>query len=463
MAVCNLFDNLKSNSGNFLLFSQYVEDITKNYGESDNWKVVPTKFVALNIDYNKIRTNHQSIVLPRFEEFNEGIPKYFQNVFENGCAYCREHTEWTPDISRNIFWNCMYEGGFITPIDYLQYKTIKEIMYYGDITLHSYNEHKGMGYGEIYCYIPTDAQKMNCQYISNISTNTNREFISNTSTTLEGLPYKEIDDYKQTYYINKDFTLSFDSTKDTNTNEELVKLPNDVSITKYNVNTIILLYSIFKKVNNDWIIEYESIPMGIYFTGMIENDGKVNNTITKYVTTSYGTGTSYGLRICTRFTATSQQGILKNTEIIVDNSDYTNICQLMSAMNENLDRMLDVTKSATNTSQHYKDLLSIIKNNRTNVPYVKTINGVSYWFVNGKMVSAVSGNINSDDYQKISTEALKQRIENLLDNDTTNDYDKVYSENEIQCSEEELENVANVLEEIAKEEGFEYEWIDNRS
>ena len=55
MGVCNLFNKLTSPSGNFLLFSQYVEDITRNYSDGDNWKVVPTKFVALNIDFDKVQ------------------------------------------------------------------------------------------------------------------------------------------------------------------------------------------------------------------------------------------------------------------------------------------------------------------------------------------------------------------------------------------------------------------------
>ena len=54
MAVCNLFNRFDNASGNFMMFSQYVEDITKNYTESDNWKVVPTQFVVLDIDYTKI-------------------------------------------------------------------------------------------------------------------------------------------------------------------------------------------------------------------------------------------------------------------------------------------------------------------------------------------------------------------------------------------------------------------------
>ena len=41
MAICNLFSDLTNASGNFLMFSQYVEDITKSYAEGDNnYKII---------------------------------------------------------------------------------------------------------------------------------------------------------------------------------------------------------------------------------------------------------------------------------------------------------------------------------------------------------------------------------------------------------------------------------------
>jgi hypothetical protein len=64
----------------------------------------------------------------------------------------------------------------------------------------------------------------------------------------------------------------------------------------------------------------------------------------------------------------------------------------MTAMSENLSRMTDIVKSSISETQGYKDLLSVIKNNRTNVPYIKQINGQDYWFVNGKLISTVSTN-----------------------------------------------------------------------
>jgi hypothetical protein len=61
----------------------------------------------------------------------------------------------------------------------------------------------------------------------------------------------------------------------------------------------------------------------------------------------------------------------------------------MTGMAENLNKMFEITNSTVNNIQLCKDELSILKNNRTNVPYIKTINGDDYWFVNGKLVSKV--------------------------------------------------------------------------
>ena len=114
MAICNLFNELTDASGNFLMFSQYVEDITHNLVDSDAWKIVPTRFLAFDIDYSKLKSapKHEEVEEPdsntdipesepestpkstpeEVEEsdsntLNTDIPKFFQNYFENGCAY----------------------------------------------------------------------------------------------------------------------------------------------------------------------------------------------------------------------------------------------------------------------------------------------------------------------------------------------------------------------------------------
>ena len=440
MAVCNLFNQLSNTSGNFLLFSQYVEDITHNYAEGDNWKVVPTGFVALDIDYSKI---NKSLVLNSFkEDMNSGLPKYFQNCFENACAYGRAHyaewakemegvvKAWNSDISRNLFWNCMFDADMLSVKSYGDdnntVKYIPEVVYYGDISMHSYNEHKGMGYNEIYCYIPTDAPKMNCQVVCITDANINGRICdtSNNSVYLEGHKNKMVEDYPQAYYYNRDFSMVFDD-------KEIGKL-NSSSDTKYNINTIVVQYSVFRKLNDNWEMLYNNIPMGMYIAGMFEDD-KLTNQITKYVTTSYGSGTSYGLRICTRFAANPSGVIMTTSDLTTDDSGYTNLCQLMTNMNENLSKMLDISKAAIDTTQQYKDLLSIFKNNRTNVPYIKDVNGTDCWFVNGRYIGAVVTN-ETIGCAQLDPSTIEKRLNNLEDNDPTNDWTYIEDPNGIDCN-----------------------------
>lgn len=361
MAVCNLFSELTSDTGNFLMFSQYVEDLTKNYAQRDTYKIVPSKFIALNINYSTIN-------IPKTGNLNVDIPNYFQNYYENGCAFGKNTyiNAWTPDKAKNLFWLSLYDGNFITAQS-------NEIMCINDINLNSYNIHNGMGYNEIYCYIPTTKKQE--KYSINI--NTEITGITSNKTHLEGFTEteeNEIGNYSKTYYYDEKVTYL--KSEDTNA-------------TNYNINTIIVLYSIIKKTNDTWSELYTDIPMGIYFTGKF-NGTNISNTITKFVDNIASTGTAYGLRICTRFSATSQ-GRLINTDISTENNsnELSNICQLMTAMNENLSTMLDISRNAISENQGYKDLLSIIRNNRTNVPYIKNINGTDYWFVNGRLVSSI--------------------------------------------------------------------------
>ena len=410
MAVCNLFNELENNSGNFLMFSQYVEDLTRHNTNGDDWKIVPSKFIALNIDYSKLDkyftianltetvnndTNSEIEVEPAevetTENMNIELPKLFQNYYENACAFCKIATndkgeklikEWKPIYAKHLFWYTMFNSNLLTEVSEADSETkyVKEIVYSGDINMHSYNTHDGMGYGEIYCYIPANATKNSHQVLNT----TNTDLIVNTGNYLAGFTTDEylIGDYSKNYYYNETYRIDLATKKE---------FTDDI----YTFNTIVVLYSIYTKTNDEWLLIADNIdiPMGIYLTGKF-NDTELSNTVTKHVTTSLDSGTSYGLRICTRFSATANAGkILTDTNTVSD-TNYNNICQLMTKMNENLSRMFEVTKSSISNTQGYKDLLSIIKNNRTNVPYVKTINNKDYWFVNGRLVSS---NLSSND------------------------------------------------------------------
>lgn len=421
-----------------MLFSQYVEDITRNYSDGDNWKVVPTKFVALNIDFDKVRYDRVAPTENNVTDRNITIPTYFQNCFENACAYGREHYSewaernnasvkyWTPEISRNLFWNCMFDGGFVHPVEYGAVKRINEVVYFDDISMNAYNEHKGMGYGELYCYIPTDGQRMNAQVIEIESIDASgRKFeVPTEKQFLEGHTDVAIANYIQQYFYNRDFTMSFDDPSVSNLAES--------AESSFNINTIVVLYDVFKKLNDEWISEYSCIPMGMYFTGRFD-DNKMTNTATKYVTTSYGAGTSYGLRICTRFSAMPSGHILREADFVVDDSNYTNVCQLMTAMNENLSRMMDVVKASNDTTNQYKDLLAVFKNNKTNVPYIKDVNGTDFWFVNGKAVSSVDGGVDTCCNQ-LAPETVQKRLDNLMDSNTENDWSYIEDPNGCDCN-----------------------------
>ena len=423
MAVCNLFSELTCESGNFLMFSQYVEDLTRNMSVGDNWKVVPSKFVAMNLDYSFFDPymNNETI---NAGKLNNILPEFFQNYYENGCAYGKneeayknyieehedevfpEWTEWNPNKAKNFFWNSLFKSNLLSNSvhsgnyeeEILHY--VPEIVYYGDINMYSYNEHQGLGYGEIYCYIPSDANRKFCQLVEEKDTYGNN---TNQSETLEGFNTDEykIGKYSKTYFYNPDYLISSCNTDEiTDLGTPLNLIRNGSDLNKYNINTIAVLYSIYVKQNDEWNVIYSDIPMGLYITGKFrteeidtDNDSltyetELSNEITKHVTTSYDSGTSYGLRICTRFSATSN-GKLVSTDITADVSDYSNICQMMTNMNENLYRMREVSNSVTTTIQEYKDSLSIIKNNRTNVPYIKLIGGEEYWFINGRKVAPV--------------------------------------------------------------------------
>jgi hypothetical protein len=424
-----------------MMFSQYAEDITRNYAEGENWRVIPSRFVAMDIDYNNVK---KSMVMPNGETLNEAIPKYFQNCFENACAYGREnyakyaedtahensnnlYKTWNPTISRNLFWNCMFDGGFLHLTEYGNTKIVEEVKYWNDIVLQSYDEHEGMGYGELYCYVPSDGERMRCQCIAvtDLINNDGRKYdASNSNQFLEGYTDRYVENYVQQYYYNNDFTMTFDD-------DTLGKLVNAAD-SYYGINTIVVLYDVLKKVNDNWEKIYSYIPMGMYIAGKFDEENKLTNSVKKYVSTSYGTGTAYGLRICTRFTVSPKGMILKEYDLKTDYDNHNTISQLMTTMSECLIKMMDMANQQNNTIQNFKEIMTTIRNNRTNVPYIKDINGTDWWFVNGRAVSAVDNKQDSSCMQ-LSAEVVQKRLDNLMDNNPDNDFTYISDGSSCDC------------------------------
>ena len=187
----------------------------------------------------------------------------------------------------------------------------------------------------------------------------------------------------------------------------------------YDINTIVVLYDVYSKDNDgEYIRQYSDVPMGIYFMGKFDGD-TVTNSIVKYVSNedAFGMGTSYGLRICSRFVVTPNNISISETNIEVDNSDiYPAFCQVMTKMSENIDLMNDVISNTLKSQQTVHDILAVFKNNRINTPYIKNIGDKSYWFVNGKLLGE-STLVNSENVKAASEfeiESIKSTLINKL-------------------------------------------------
>ena len=380
MAICNLFKKLSNNTGEFLLFSQYTEDLTKNNAQGYKYRVVPSRFIAADIDFKNFKYGK--------EDLNIDFPTYLQNYFENGCALCKNNPniQWTPEVSANLFWNSMLQSGLINIVDSDTNdinKYVKEFRCIEEINIQSYDVMDGMGYSEIYCYIPNTAKST----LYSCSVKELTSYISPTNGIVEGYKeedYKEgmldwniLDDYK--YFYEKNISFQFE----TESNYNYTVLNDE----KFNINCIIVLYDIYSIDESGEIKTlYKNIPMGVYLPGSFDGD-IVKNVITKWVNNSdiYDSGTSYGIRICSRFSATSNYDSIKTTEVrSIDSDEYSSLCQVMGGISDNLDKMMSVVKDSVFESTNLKETFAIFKNSRTNVPYPIELYGQKYWYVNGR-------------------------------------------------------------------------------
>ena len=395
MATCNLFNPISDNTGNFLLFAQYANDLTKSATHTDPYRVIPSKFVVLNLDYSD------------FDD--KSITKLIQNYYENACAYFKNNEfkysiietapygEWTPEVSKNLFWRCLKENNLITKqeisVGDRSYNYCPEMLYCGDINIQTNNIYNGDGFNEIYCYIPNSN---NCSYIGcefREDSDTDAKYTYDSEYVIGYENNEELGDIVKleppiTYNANAVAQFSFDG-------NSLNTDPNP--LTKYEFNTVILLYDIYVKneEDTDWVPEYQNIPMGIHFCGHI-SEGKITNPITIFVSNAdiYDQGTSYGLKVCMRYTATSDSNI-SHIDITSENdSIFPGFCIVMSEMSKTLDKMNDVITGVYANSQISKELLAIFKNERVNVPYIKWVgkepNKEPYWFINGRNTGVVA-------------------------------------------------------------------------
>ena len=390
MAICNIFKQLTKETGTFLTFSQYAEDVTKQHSVS-NYRVVPSKFYACNIDY------------ANFD--NKTLPILFQNKFENACAYLKNtYPDWNPTTSKTLFWNAIRDLIIGNEVKNgkgdLTGKYSSSIVYVGDINIQSYSNKDNIGYNEIYCYIPNSGKKCKVEFEKTENSNYvsyNDEYICGYSENDEtisgvmGLKVRECSQVDKIYdsviYYTDDLFLMSDIKE---TNDDL-----------FSFNTIIVTYNI----DSDGEELYD-IPLGIYFTGTTIDGGGMTNSVTKFVSNNdiYGAGTSYGLRICSRFTIAPNSTSIKSEVDFLkgDDAEYAAFSQAMSQMAESQIKMDEVIEKINDYNVGMKNHIMSLTSSNINVPYILEVNGKPYWFINGKNtgyeVSLVHGEDGKDGY-----------------------------------------------------------------
>lgn len=401
MAVCNVFKKLTKETGSFLTFSQYMEDLTIWQTESKYHRIVPSKFIAIDCKHNQYT--------------NITFPKYIQEWFENACACFKNNVgkltddgnpleSWNPEYSKTLFWNMMFgtesfqlnedEHRFLDETSPKGLINIDDIKYVGDINLQSYNNIDSMGYSEIYCHIPNES----CSYQYSMYTNDfniQRHITRYEGDVLEGFIDGELQGWEKLttapdgeyykYLLDKEYMFSWDhKNKDRLMTSRLME-------SSYNINMIVVLYDIW----NDESVIASGIPLGMYVTGLIDENNNIQNSITKYISNEdiYNTGTSYGLRICSRYIVSPGEDKYIVKDVSVEDNNYGDLSRVLSQLSISQAKMDEVINKTYNTEQNYKNLLAIFKNSRTNVPYIKVVNDEGYWFVNGKQIgpSAIDG------------------------------------------------------------------------
>ena len=410
MAVCNLFKKLTKNTGNIFVFSQWAEDLTKNNAHGHGYRVVPSRFVAMNIDYSNFEPS--GISQNDGSDLNITLPQYLQNKFENSVAYCKSHLEnYTPETSSNLFWNALGEAKLLNIVHDDDGDWVKEIMCIGDINIQNFEEVDGMGYSEIYCYIPNSAarSRVRCQELVDY------KYVTNQNKLIEGYDEKDVPNMPLDGRILPGCTYEFDRRYVLDLEGDSIRL----DVNSYAINGIIILYDILSvQSDGNSVVLYKNIPMGMYVPGMFV-DGEMTNIITKWVSNDsiYDSGTSYGIRICSRFSVVPNSDSIQTTVSELNGGEMAELSKLLGAMADNLLEMKNVVKDQVFTSKSLKTTLNIFQNSKTNVPYLLDVNGKKYWFVNGKNtgVTVPNGNIEHEPY---SDDVVMNNLTTLIGVDT---------------------------------------------
>lgn len=427
MAVCNLFKELTKATGEFLLFSQYTDDLAHMSSSPGLWRAVPSHFLAMdlaspseedldpccypaqpadilrvisNLEGKPIEigdlivSNPYSRTVPAVADIPTTyadptslqalLPLRLMRGFENGCAVLRDDQEgWNPNIARNLFWNMLFEEGWLTAVTDGENTAsyVPQIKWEGTIDIQSFRRTSGMGYNESYCWIPPDAIESRFQ-VSRLGVSAQvicqEQWLRGWSEADQAETDIDLSLGGQEIYLpDRQWVFSFEADTE---DQGLVTLPVEGS-KSFSFNSILVLYNI-ECLQADGSIEilYEDIPMGLWWGGE-------QVPIIKYTSSEdiYGQGTSYGLRVLSRHTPTPSNDTIQVVSVPVgDGEDLADYSTVMSGFSRLTVQMQETLEEIYKLHQVPKEMLAIFKNSRVNVPYIKEVDGVSYWFVNGR-------------------------------------------------------------------------------
>lgn len=345
MAVCNLFcntENLKE-TGTFLTFSQYLEDLTQHNSDGVSYNIRPSSFFAIDLDFN-----------------NYDVCKDLMINVENYCACLRNKNIMLPEYFYHMLWQTLAPR-----LKREEENTNLFYGYKGEVTIQSFDKIDGMGYSELYCHIPYTSKKQIWQITTDVDFPDDNNTTIDSGDHLEGYPKREIDPI--TYTLN-----------------QCILAHDDDSNEMYSFNTIIVFYDLCNGLEKI----QENIPLGIFFTGKII-DGVMTNAvnITPNSEETYYSGSSYGLKICSRFATNDEPNILNITE-----TQYDDLNLVLEQISKSQNLMQEIVKKCDQFIAENKTLNSMLKDSRTNVPYIKevkiikdgTIQTEPHWFVNGR-------------------------------------------------------------------------------
>lgn len=411
---CNLFKPLSSPTGEFYMFAQFAEDIAKQTTDNTAYRVSPSRFAVMNLnlsgldgidDRSEVDQGSQGII----NDYNHAIAKVFQNYFENAYSIIRADSNWKPSYLNNILWTTLWKYNMIKKVEHsvpetnTSYYTYDELKYIGDIPFYNSRDVDSMVYNEIYCHIPISEKEYRYVVESNdVNTRTWRgsgDTISGWTTA--NYPTQADIDIKPLYdTTNREYNIIgeegliplelYTSVNNQQDIQEEYRIEQDSS--SYQFNSIIVFYDIYDISNPSRPTEiYRNIPMGIYFTGVInhiDDTYSFTNTATKYVSNddTFGQGSSYGVRIMTRYAPTPNSNVYF-TDVSGD-QDTASLAVMMGELGDTLTEIREMVRNTTSYSQDIKDHLAMFKNNRTNVPYIRKVNGQDIWFVNGRNTGA---------------------------------------------------------------------------